>query len=519
MPETGSLAVADRIGKGARVKLNYETGAMRGVDIARKEGAGVLERWVRALGRNRGARKGYEPKTIFNQPTEKTDYTGEAIRGINAGKAILTEVGESIGNDADKLAQGAQQFGENALNAASGVQQFTKDNALPFVAAGGIGLGMLSGAGNADRSTMVGLPDVPAAHMMRTVENDAVSLINKLPQVADDADKEVQAKLDAAAGAVGKVMTPDPSSLSSIPEVGKLSEFKPADKPQPVLTPLETPPQVAPVESAGIAQQAVVDQGPPPVETPPTVPLKPVDGGLKPSEAVPASPREAVISDMVKGLSQKEIGDFDLSVKQEMATRERDVTGAITSYDRLITDSAQDADVSKVIIGLLGLESKYDAQADSGEDAKGIAMLTVEAAREEGLKVDLANGVDERMDPEKAVPAAVRRIKERFVSVVGKLDENPNALLYAAAAYKAGIGNLMEYMNVYHIAHEGGDLGTPTPENYAKYREFAGRVSIAKVLSDPGVQAIMRDKADAVFTPRLVGEYLQYAAQQAKSTN
>lgn len=126
------------------------------------------------------------------------------------------------------------------------------------------------------------------------------------------------------------------------------------------------------------------------------------------------------------------------------------------------------------LYAVLFVESGFQTDAVSPTGPVGIAQLTVDAARDAGLRVD--DAVDERRDARKAIDAAARILHGHIDYFRERYNANPElARDNAIAAYqlgRTGVSNLLDGEKESSYWH----LDTNSPEN----REYVPRVHATK---------------------------------------
>lgn len=109
-----------------------------------------------------------------------------------------------------------------------------------------------------------------------------------------------------------------------------------------------------------------------------------------------------------------------------------------TQYDAIILTASQTYGVPPQLLKSL-LVQESDLRPTLGENhasAAGIAQFTRETAPQWGLRV--SGGVDERLIPEKAIPAAARYLAHFYQEAVSKGFQGMEAWKQALVAYNAG---------------------------------------------------------------------------------
>lgn len=126
-----------------------------------------------------------------------------------------------------------------------------------------------------------------------------------------------------------------------------------------------------------------------------------------------------------------------------------------SSYDALIQKTSDEHGVSYGLLRkLLWNESRFKPDAKSPTGPVGISQLTTATARAMGLTVDPSKGIDDRLNPELAVPAAGK--------LLGSLVQKYNGdELKAALAYNQGEGALG---NTQLKDYDSGNFGSISPE-------------------------------------------------------
>ena len=123
-------------------------------------------------------------------------------------------------------------------------------------------------------------------------------------------------------------------------------------------------------------------------------------------------------------------------------------------YDALLKEQAQANGLSyEFLRKLTWYESDFNPNAQSPTGPKGIMQFTEATGRAMGLKI--GNGIDERLDPNKAIPAAARHLAELSRKANG--DMAKVALMYNQGEGKLGAPQLQAYSNGQYdkISEEG----------------------------------------------------------------
>ncbi|WHS68416.1 peptidoglycan transglycosylase [Dickeya phage W2B] len=115
-----------------------------------------------------------------------------------------------------------------------------------------------------------------------------------------------------------------------------------------------------------------------------------------------------------------------------------------SQYDSLIQKAADEHGVSYGYMRkLLWNESRFKPDAKSPTGPVGIGQFTAATAKSMGLNVDPANGVDDRLDPAKAIPATAKLLGSLVQKYNG--DELKAALAYNQGEGPAGAPQLQDY--------------------------------------------------------------------------
>lgn len=118
---------------------------------------------------------------------------------------------------------------------------------------------------------------------------------------------------------------------------------------------------------------------------------------------------------------------------------ERERMASVRQYDSIIEDAARAAHIDPDYLrAMIRAESSGDVNAMSGAGALGVMQFIPSTARDYGLRVD--GEVDERTDPERAIPAGARYFAD-LLKVYKDYD-------LAVAAYNAGPGAVDKYHGV-----------------------------------------------------------------------
>ena len=123
-------------------------------------------------------------------------------------------------------------------------------------------------------------------------------------------------------------------------------------------------------------------------------------------------------------------------------------------YDALLAEQAQANGLSyEFLRKLTWYESDFNPNAQSPTGPRGIMQFTEATGRAMGLKI--GNGIDERLDPNKAIPAAARHLAELSRKANG--DMAKVALMYNQGEGKLGAPQLQAYSNGQYdkISEEG----------------------------------------------------------------
>jgi membrane-bound lytic murein transglycosylase F len=92
----------------------------------------------------------------------------------------------------------------------------------------------------------------------------------------------------------------------------------------------------------------------------------------------------------------------------------------------------------RLIAAMIYQESHFDPQARSYTGVKGIMQITLDTARELGVK--------ERLNPQHSIPAGIRYLKKLY----DRFDEaqDPDRLLIALASYNVGRGHILDAQGI-----------------------------------------------------------------------
>lgn len=173
-------------------------------------------------------------------------------------------------------------------------------------------------------------------------------------------------------------------------------------------------------------------------------------------------------------------------------TSYRQMLSVTRQYEEEIRQMAQGAGIpEQLVLGMILIENGGGEDKISGQDARGIAQLVPETAREYELKVEenwREGGIDERADPIKSIGAMGRFLKDHL----GKFHGNLGLTLWS---YHGGIGNVYRALAIYVQKSEGVEFGDLRDE-----KDRLGKYNIHQVVSEPVVQekliAKLKDESD-----------------------
>ena len=147
-------------------------------------------------------------------------------------------------------------------------------------------------------------------------------------------------------------------------------------------------------------------------------------------------------------------------------------------YEAMIEGKLSERKMPADLIYLAMVESGFNPQAHSAQDARGIWQLSADTARRYKLHVD--DDVDERLDAEKSTDAALEFLSD--------LHAKFGSWYLAAAAYNAGEGRLAQIMNdsIGSIWGEDADYYRIRELLPAETRDFVpAMIAAARIGKDP----------------------------------
>jgi len=151
----------------------------------------------------------------------------------------------------------------------------------------------------------------------------------------------------------------------------------------------------------------------------------------------PPEPRVSSGGTDLSKVSPGDFGDFDPSIYADIMpsqlgdrySSQFSYNSMKTAYDDIIERAADETGVPfEMIRAVIGAESAFNPRAYSGADAAGLMQFIESTASAYGLTPD------ERYDPEKAIPAGARLLRDLY----NQFGNWPEAL----AAYNSGPGNV-----------------------------------------------------------------------------
>lgn len=121
-------------------------------------------------------------------------------------------------------------------------------------------------------------------------------------------------------------------------------------------------------------------------------------------------------------------------------------------YNDIIEDSVKQFTMitPKVLKALLVQESRFNTKVINSYGYGGIAQFGVTSGKEEGLIIN--DQIDERLIPEKAIPAAVRHLRHKWEAIKSTIDkyniiDNIEIIKFILASYNGGQGTIIYALN------------------------------------------------------------------------
>src|SRR3989344_7281271 len=223
---------------------------------------------------------------------------------------------------------------------------------------------------------------------------------------------------------------------------------------------------------------------------------------------IQAQARTEIIAKLLPNLPSEHSDELNTQIDEWMDASEKNYAQVlpqlIASYDSQISALADQYNIPKFMFyaHMLG-ESNGDplARSDSS-DAVGLFQFTIAAAKDAGLIVDLENGIDERLIPEKAIPAFARYfvINQNFLG---------GGLAFGMQGFKAGMGNERSYIML------------ADPEKRPEWGAAARDTNPYSIMQNPEVIKRINEKGDPddfIYPVKIVAAAIQYELALAQAS-
>ncbi len=210
--------------------------------------------------------------------------------------------------------------------------------------------------------------------------------------------------------------------------------------------------------------------------------------------------RSKIISDLMPGATVEDLTKFNTKLDEVLANQprydEKFLQDVLNRWGPAVYKEAPKLGMSPYLLfGVILTECDGDPTAVSpNSDVVGSGMK-VATAQESGLRVDLANGIDERTDISKVVPAMVYNMNRYGKYIDG--GQNP---AWKVIVYKAGVGKVESFIETY-------DRG-----QHPSLVEAARATNPTRVLNDSEVMKKVSDKDDLEYMQRVADKGSQMEA-------